>query len=132
MPDLALGDRPAGQHRGDQRNVEPGDVVGDDEFTAGDRGRPVTPDRDAYAEGPYDRARPPLGQPGTRTGPEQADRGEARDPEQDQPASGQQPQCGGQRGAHRPGVPGAVLRGARGGGQPHAHRSGARERKWRR
>ncbi len=145
-PDLALGDRPAGQHGRDQRYVEPGDVVGDDQFAAvrgavPGTGRQVRPDDDAYAERLWNGARPAPGQPVSWAGPEQPDQWDAGHPQQDQGAAGHQKEGGGQQSAYGAGVPGAAVRGARGDGQPAGHRSGAgdtghrsgaRERKWRR
>ncbi|GAA0285430.1 hypothetical protein GCM10010302_24620 [Streptomyces polychromogenes] len=127
--DLALGQHPAGQGGGDERDVGPGDVVGDDQ--AG----PVRPGRAAHGDpqpqGPQERGAPG---PDQRTpGPDgqQPHRRGGRDGQQDQRQGAGEPQHR-VREARRPArVAGAVPRGAGGRGQqPVAHADGASERKW--
>ncbi|GLV85631.1 hypothetical protein Slala03_53200 [Streptomyces lavendulae subsp. lavendulae] len=127
-PDLALGQHPGRQDRRDERDVQPGDVVGDDQAAPFPAGGAVH--GDPYPEGPQER-----GGPGPDHGVAGADgehphRCGGRDGEQEQGEGGGEPE-------HRPRdargpsrVVRAGLRGAGRRGQPDAHAPGASERKW--
>ncbi|GHD63216.1 hypothetical protein GCM10010336_19910 [Streptomyces goshikiensis] len=126
-PDVALGEHPAGCDGGDERDVEPRDVVGDDQAAAVGAGAPVHGEPDA--EGPYESGRPgpderlpgPLGQ--------QPDRLGAQDPEQDHGDGGNEPRGRVRDARDPPLVAGAGRGGAGRGGQPDAHAPGVSERK---
>lgn len=125
-PYLGLGEHPRRPDRREQWDVQPGDVVGDQQEAAlGGRGA-GEPDPDAH--GPHDRPAP---------APDPAGREPAAEREQHGPREHQ----GGERGEpqHGPGCghggPGRLQAGGRGAGrrgQPDAHQAGTSERKCRR
>lgn len=126
-PDVALGQHPGGQDGGDERDVQPGDVVGDDQPASAGAGSPVHGDPQAEGAqqsggpGPYHHVPGPLRQQPQRRG--------AQDPEQDQGDGAGEAQY---RARHARGAPLVVGadRGSTGRGrEPGAHAAGASERK---
>jgi hypothetical protein len=125
--DLALGEHTGGPDGGEERDVEPGDVVGDDQHAAGGRQRLAS---DAY---PYSES----GRQGLGSGPDQF--GGAAGERQHQESEEYDGEEGG-----GPGQPARAADGGRGavgqaehgragrGGEPDAHQAGTSERKWRR
>ncbi|GGU83995.1 hypothetical protein GCM10010275_19150 [Streptomyces litmocidini] len=140
--DLRLGHHPPGQHGRQEGDVQPGDVVGDDEERARHRaGRPLVPR--THPEGADHRSRPAPheGEPGG--GREQPRRRGEQDAEEDGAGPGGQPGHGEDRAGPllRPagsgdGVGRAVTRGAGRRGEPRregrgpVHRAGTSDRKW--
>lgn len=133
-PDLTLGQHPSWQGCRDQRYVQPGDVVGDDQ--SGPGAERATGDPYAYPEGAYHRTRPAAGQqvpdPGAEEGSEQRGRRCEEHTREHHQRPGQQPGECPELAGRRSVVGGAARRGAGRAGQPDAHRTGARERKCRR
>lgn len=126
-PYLRLGDQPGGAYGGQQRDVQPGDVVGDQQHPARRGGAPAHPD--PHARGPHHRQRPAAHQPG-RDAPAQR---QQRDPGEQHHRHGRQPQHGPRRHRAPPRGLDARPRGAGRAGQPDAHQTdGTRERKCRR
>lgn len=125
--DVALGQHPGRQDRGDERDVQPGDVVGDDQPATPGAGDPVHGDpqpegaQQGGGPGPYEEV------PGALR--EQPQRRGAQDAEQHQGDGGGEPQYGARHARRAPLVACAVHGGAGRGREPGAHAAGASERK---
>lgn len=126
-PDVALGQHPGGQDGGDERDVQPGDVVGDDQPATAGAGRPVHGDPQAEGAqqgggpGPYHPVPGPLRQQPQRRG--------AQDSEQDQGDGAGETQYRARHAHRAPLVAGAGLGSAGRGREPGAHAAGASARK---
>lgn len=88
LPDLRLGEHPGRTHGGEQRDVQPGDVVGDEQQPAVGRGAAVDPY--PHSRGPDDPAAPAPDQP---RGYPRAE-GAEQDADDQQEQDGREPQHG--------------------------------------
>lgn len=125
--DVALGQHPGRQDGGHERDVQPGDVVGDDQPATAGAGCPVHGDPQAEGTqqgggpGPYEDVPGALRKQPQRRG--------AQDPEQDQGDGAGEPQYRARHARRASLVAGAVLGGAGRGREPGAHAAGASARK---
>ncbi|CAM5744468.1 hypothetical protein SAFG77S_08125 [Streptomyces afghaniensis] len=131
-PYLGLGQHPRGANGGEQRDVQPGDMVGDQQQSAGGGGG--AGDADPDPRGPHEPPAPPPDQGCRYPGTERRQR-DPREQQQDYPGEPQHgtrhgPRRHPRRHPHRRLHTG--LRRAGRGGQPGAHQAGTRDRKCRR
>ena len=124
-PDLALGQHPPREDGGEERDVQPGDVVGDDQHSAARApGRAPARDTDPRPEDPQDRMGPRPGEPVPYGRTQQGERWCEQRPGQNEKDPRQQPAHRGRYPGHGAAVGGAGVRGTGRAGQPDAHAPG--------